>query len=58
LRDYSGGEGFMNYTVEMGSEAITCIPGYIMIASGIQKLLRGGIRIRTHKQQGDLIKLL
>jgi hypothetical protein len=29
----------MKYTVEMGSEAMTFIPSFIMIGSGIQKLI-------------------
>jgi hypothetical protein len=30
-----------NYAVEMGSGAIICIPSFIKIGSGIQKLIRG-----------------
>jgi hypothetical protein len=30
------GEGFMNYTVEMESGAIICIPSFIKIGSGTQ----------------------
>jgi hypothetical protein len=39
----------------MGSGAITYIPSYIQIGSGIQKL-KGG-NTQTHRQQGDLISL-
>jgi hypothetical protein len=38
---------FMNYSVEMGSGAMTYIPSFIKIGSGIQKLI-GGIHIHTH----------
>jgi hypothetical protein len=31
----------MKYAVEMGSGAMICIPGFIKIGSGIQKLIRG-----------------
>jgi hypothetical protein len=47
-------EGFMKYAVEMGSGAMTCIPCFVKIGSGIQKLI-GGINrhtsIQTHRQQ-------
>jgi hypothetical protein len=35
----------MKYAVEMGSGAKICIPSFIKIDSGIQKLIRG---IHTH----------
>jgi hypothetical protein len=47
----------MNYAVEMGSGALICISSFIKIDSAIQKLI-GGIHIRIHRQQGDLISLL
>jgi hypothetical protein len=31
----------MKYTVEMGSVVMTCIPSFIKIGSGIQKLIGG-----------------
>jgi hypothetical protein len=34
-------EGFMKYAVEMGSGAMTFIPSFIKIGSGIQKLIVG-----------------
>jgi hypothetical protein len=46
----------MKYAVEMGSGAMICIPSFIKIGSGIQKLMRGGGVI--HRQHGDLISLL
>jgi hypothetical protein len=48
----------------MGSGAVICIPSFIKIGSGIQKLIRGGIyrhmhrHTNTHPQQRDLISLL
>jgi hypothetical protein len=45
----------MKYAVEMGSGAMICIPSFIKIGSGIQKL-KGGIH--GHRQHGDLISLL
>jgi hypothetical protein len=47
----------MNYAIEMGSGALTFIPCFIKIGSGIQKLIRG-IHKQTHRQQGDLIRVL
>jgi hypothetical protein len=37
----------MKYAVEMASGAMTYIPGFVKLGSGIQKLIRG---IRTRKQ--------
>jgi hypothetical protein len=48
---------FMNYVVEMGSDAMIYIPSFIKIGSGIQKLL-GEMQIQTHRQQGNLRSLL
>jgi hypothetical protein len=36
----------MKYAVEMGSGAMICMPSFIMIGSGIQKLI-GGIHRHT-----------
>jgi hypothetical protein len=52
----------MNYSIEMGSGAITYVPRFIKINSGIQKLT-GGYAYRqthmyTHRQDGDLTSLL
>jgi hypothetical protein len=49
-------EGFIKYTVEMGSDAMIYIPSFIKTGSGIQKLMRRDIQ--THRQQGYLISLL
>jgi hypothetical protein len=43
----------MKYAVKMGSGAMTYIPNFIKIGSGIQKFI-GGI----HRQHGDRISLL
>jgi hypothetical protein len=32
----------MKYAVEMGSGATICMPSFMKIGSGIQKLMRGG----------------
>jgi hypothetical protein len=40
-------EGFMKYAVEMASGGLTCIPVFIKISSGVQKLL-GGVHMQTH----------
>jgi hypothetical protein len=50
-------EEFMKYAFEVGSGAIKYIPSFIKFGSGIQKFLRRGIRIQTHRQQSDLISL-
>jgi hypothetical protein len=42
----------MNYAVEMGSGAMSYIPSFIKICSGIQKLIRG-----IYRQHGDHISL-
>jgi hypothetical protein len=34
--------GFMKYAVEMDSGAMICVPSFIKIGSGIQKLIRRG----------------
>jgi hypothetical protein len=47
----------MKYPVQMASSGMMYIPSFINIGSAIQKLIRG-IRIQTHRQQGDLISLL
>jgi hypothetical protein len=46
------GEGFMKYAIDICSVAMMCIPSFIQIGSGIQKLIRG-----IHRQHGDLISL-
>jgi hypothetical protein len=43
----------MKYAIEMGSGAMTYIPSFIKIGSGIQKLI-GGI----HRRHGELISPL
>jgi hypothetical protein len=40
----------MNYVVDMGSVAMVCIPNFIKIGSGIQKLI-GGIRRHTDRME-------
>jgi hypothetical protein len=47
----------MNYAVEMGLGAMTYMPSFIKVNSGIQKLMGGG-DTRTDRQEGDLICLL
>jgi hypothetical protein len=42
----------------MGSGAVTYIPSFIKIGSGIQKLIGGYTDTHTHRQQCDLIILL
>jgi hypothetical protein len=44
----------MNYTIEMGSGVMICIPSFIKIGSSVQKLIRGDSQTRRH---GDLISL-
>jgi hypothetical protein len=39
----------MKFAVEMGSRAMICIPTFIKIGSGIQKLIVGG-RIHRHTE--------
>jgi hypothetical protein len=46
----------MKYAVEMGSGAMTYIPSFMKIGSGIQKLIGGDIQ--THRQHGERISLL
>jgi hypothetical protein len=46
----------MKHAAEMGSGAVICIPSFIKIFSGIQKLI--GRDTRTYRQQGDPIRLL
>jgi hypothetical protein len=48
----------MNYRIEMSSGAMIYIPRFINFGSGIQKLSGGTTHIQTHRQQGELIKLL
>jgi hypothetical protein len=47
-------EGYMEYIVQMGSDAIIYMSSFIKIGSGIQTLMGRGI----HRQQGYLISLL
>jgi hypothetical protein len=47
-------EGFVKYSVQMGSGAMLCIPNFIKIGSAIQKLTGGGY---TYRQHGDRINL-
>jgi hypothetical protein len=49
-------EGFIMYAIEIGSGAMICIPSFIKIGSGIQKLIMGDTQ--THRQHGDRISLL
>jgi hypothetical protein len=42
----------MKCTVEMGSGAMICIPCFIKVGSGSQKLFEGG-----HREQGDFISI-
>jgi hypothetical protein len=41
-------EGFMKYVIKMGSGAMTYIPSFIKIGSGIQKLIGAGMH--GHRQ--------
>jgi hypothetical protein len=43
----------MKYAIEMGSGAMIYTPSFMMIGSGIQKLIRG-----IHRQDGDRISLV
>jgi hypothetical protein len=45
----------MTYAVEMSSGALTYIPSFITIGSGIQKLIEEVSQ--KHRQHGDLISL-
>jgi hypothetical protein len=52
----------MKYTVEMALCGIIYIPSFMMIGSGIReifkiKFVNGGIRVQTHRHQGDLISI-
>jgi hypothetical protein len=47
----------MTYAFEMGSGAMTYIPNFIKICSGIQKLIGGGGGIHRHREHGDRISL-
>jgi hypothetical protein len=40
----------MDSAVEMGSVVVIYIPSFIMIGSGIQKLLGGGIHVQAHRK--------
>jgi hypothetical protein len=42
----------------MGSGAVICVPIFIKIGSGVQKLIEGDTHTYTHGQQRDLISLL
>jgi hypothetical protein len=46
----------MKYAVEMGSGAMICIPSFIKIGSGIQKLIWRDAQ--AHRQDGYRISLL
>jgi hypothetical protein len=46
----------MKYADEIGSGAMTYIPSFIKIGSGIRKLRRG-VHRQSHRQHGDLISL-
>jgi hypothetical protein len=46
----------MKKAVEMGLGAMICIPSFVKIGSGVQKLIGGNSQ--THRQHGDLISLL
>jgi hypothetical protein len=39
----------MNYAVYMGSDAMIDLPSFIKIGQGVQKFLRGGIHVQTHR---------
>jgi hypothetical protein len=43
-------EGFMKYTVEMGSGVMMYIPSFMKFGSGIQKLIAGNSPI--HRENG------
>jgi hypothetical protein len=42
----------------MGLGAVICVPGFIKIGSGVQRLIVGDTQTDTHGQQRDLISLL
>jgi hypothetical protein len=48
----------MNYTVEMGSDAVIYMPNFIKTGSAIQKFIAGYTNIETHRRRGDCISLL
>jgi hypothetical protein len=48
--------GFIKYAVKMGSGVMICIPSFIKIGSGIQKLM--GSEIHRHRRNRDRISLL
>jgi hypothetical protein len=43
-------EGFMKCAIEMGSDAMMCIPSFIKTVSAIQKLI-GRIHTHTHSMK-------
>jgi hypothetical protein len=45
--DITDGKGFMNCMLERGSDAIVCMPSFIKIGSGIQKLIGQDIHTQT-----------
>jgi hypothetical protein len=47
----------MKYAVEMDSSGLICIPSFINICSGINKLM-GVEDTQTHRQKSDFISLL
>jgi hypothetical protein len=44
-------EGFMKYSVEMGSNAMTYTPSFITTGPGIRKFMVGGEDIQTHRHK-------
>jgi hypothetical protein len=44
--------GFMKHAVEMGSGGMICIPNFIKIGSGIQKLIDG---IHRHTDSTEIV---
>jgi hypothetical protein len=42
----------MKYAVEMGSGAMICIPSFVKIGSGFQKLIRG---MHRHTDIGSIV---
>jgi hypothetical protein len=49
-------EGFINYVIVLGSDAIIYIPNFVRIGSGSQKLIEGDTQ--THRQHEECISLL
>jgi hypothetical protein len=47
-----GWEGFVKYAIEMGSYAMTYVPGFIKKDAGIKRLIRGECTYRHTESMG------